>query len=413
MKTILSKTHRRFRNLSWFNAPFLLLIIGGIAALSYFVVPSLSPLSYEVEGTVAAPLLPLVKHLETPEPLRAIYMTQCVVGTSSLREGLVKLIEETELNAVVIDVKDYSGTIGIPTQNPLLKPAALKSCGAVDMRAFLETLEQKGIYRIARITVFQDPFYTASHPELAVHKKSASTTPWRDHKGLSFIDVGARPFWQYIAELGKETYDIGFDELNFDYIRFPSDGNMADTYYTWSGNRPKAEVLEDFFSYLHHELSGTGAKLSADLFGMTTTNTDDLNIGQVLERALPYFDYIAPMVYPSHYPKGFNGWQNPNNYPHDVVYYSMSRAVLRAVSTTTPVHINAGILVSTTTAPHLYSKDYYSPLKLRPWLQDFDYGGNYDIAEVKAQIQAIYDSGLTSWMLWSPSNKYTRGALAP
>jgi len=127
--------------------------------------------------------------------------------------------------------------------------------------------------------------------------------------------------------------------------------------------------------------------LSADLFGMVTTNSDDLNIGQILEYAAPYFDYISPMVYPSHYPRGFNGWQNPNNYPYEVVNFSMSKAVEKLVNAST------------------------SPLKLRPWLQDFDYGGDYDIPEVKAQIQATYDAGLTSWMLWSASNRYTRGAL--
>ena len=120
---------------------------------------------------------------------------------------------------------------------------------------------------------------------------------------------------------------------------------------------------------------------------MTTTNNDDLGIGQYLEDALPYFDAIAPMVYPSHYPPNYNGWKDPNQHAYDVVHYSMSRAVSRA-------------MVASTT-----------PLKLRPWLQDFDYGGDYDIPEVKAQIQATYDAGLDSWMLWSPSNRYTRAAL--
>jgi len=147
--------------------------------------------------------------------------------------------------------------------------------------------------------------------------------------------------------------------------------------------------LQEFFSYLSEKLRLENPKivLSADLFGMTATNYDDLNIGQVLEYATPYFDYVAPMVYPSHYPTGFNGWQNPNHYPYEVVKFSMDIAVERLNNATT------------------------SPLKLRPWLQDFDYGGNYDEKEVRAQIQATYDAGLTSWMLWSASNKYTKEAL--
>jgi hypothetical protein len=117
------------------------------------------------------------------------------------------------------------------------------------------------------------------------------------------------------------------------------------------------------------------------------------------------------MVYPSHYPPRFNGFDNPNKYPYEVVKFSMESAVNRFRATTTPVAVRDASPLSTTTRPILYSKEQWDPLKLRPWLQDFDYGGNYDIAEVKAQIQAVYDAGLTSWMLWSPSNRYTKGAL--
>ena len=157
--------------------------------------------------------------------------------------------------------------------------------------------------------------------------------------------------------------------------------------FTRTGTTTKAVMMKNFFAYLHGKLSPEGIVTSADLFGMTTTNTDDLNIGQVLENTLPYFDFVSPMVYPSHYPPRFNGWSNPNKYPYDVVYFSMERAVERAVAAST------------------------SPLKLRPWLQDFDYGGIYNAPEVRAQMNAVYDTGLTSWMLWDPANKYTRGAL--
>jgi hypothetical protein len=200
--------------------------------------------------------------------------------------------------------------------------------------------------------------------------------------------------WDYTVAIAKESYNIGFDELNFDYIRFPSDGDMYDIKYPFSEeqviadpNYGKAEVMRGFFKYLAEEMEDTDAVLSADMFGMVTTNPDDLNIGQVLEYAEPYFDYIAPMTYPSHYPKGFNGYPNPNKEVYGVIKYSMDQAVRRMNEASS------------------------TPSKIRPWLQDFDYGGNYDIAEVRAQIQAVYDSGLTSWMLWDPSNKYTVDAL--
>jgi hypothetical protein len=313
------------------------------------------------------------------------------------------------LNAVVIDIKDYTGKIAFETDNPVLADSVSDECGARDMKEFVESLHNKGIYVIGRVTVFQSPYHTKVHPDWAV--QSASTgNPWKDNKGLSFVDVGAKPYWEYVVELAKESYAIGFDEINFDYIRFPSDGPMKDAVYTWSKGKVKAEALEEFFVYLSKSLEGTGIVTSADLFGMTTTNTDDLNIGQVLERTLPYFDYIAPMVYPSHYPAGFNGWKNPNHYPYELIAFVMGRGAERAVAITTTVPAFKHTPIAST-SPQLYSKPVYDKLKLRTWVQDFDYGGTYDVAEVKAQIQATYDAGLTSWMIWAPSNRYTRGAL--
>lgn len=378
------------------------IFVVGLLAGAYFIIPHVLPLSYSSEAIIATPQnieiaeqeeVFVATHIETPEAVKAIYMTQCVAGTPSFRSSLVTLIEETEINSVVIDIKDYSGTLIFRSDHPLLKDNGGEGCRAGDIREFIETLHKKDIYVIGRITVFQDPFYTTLRPDLAVKLFSATSTVWKDYKGLSFIEVGARDFWDYIVAIGEESYALGYDELNFDYIRFPSDGNMQDIYYPFSEERivsnpdlGKAEVLREFFSYLHSNLKDTGAVLSADLFGMTTTNPDDLNIGQILEYAEPYFDYLAPMVYPSHYPRGFNGWENPNEHVYGVVYYSMGKGVERMLAASS------------------------SPLKLRPWLQDFDYGGDYDVAEVKAQIQATYDVGLTSWMLWSPSNQYTRGA---
>jgi hypothetical protein len=388
-----------------------------------YAIPGVFTVEYQAPGIVEGsrnveviPEKPIVLHLDTPVPLRAIYMSQCVVGTPSFRDSLVKLIDETELNAVVIDIKDYTGKLGFSTDNPLLMGSVSDQCGARDMYDFIKRLHAKGIYTIARITVFQDPYYTELRPDLAVKKASDKTT-WNDYKGLAFVDVGARDFWDYIIEISKEAYALGFDELNYDYIRFPSDGPMKDVYYSHSQNVTKADQLEHFFAYLNEQLTdktafpeGRVPVLSADIFGMTTTNTDDLNIGQVLERTLPYFDYISPMVYPSHYPQGFNNWSNPNQYPYEIVKFSMSSAVARAIATTTSVYAFVHTPLSTTT-PIVFEKPAYEASKLRPWLQDFDYGGNYDIEEVQAQMRATYDSGLDSWMLWDPSNRYTRGAL--
>ncbi len=351
-----------------------------------------------------------VAHIPTPKSVKGIYMSQCVVGTKTFREKLVKLIDETEINSVVIDIKDYTGKISFPSDEPILKDSVSNACGAPDMKEFIEELHKKNIYVLGRITVFQSPYHTGIHPEWAIKTQSDPNAVWKDFKGLSFIDVGAKPYWDYIVALSKAAYEIGFDELNYDYIRYPSDGPMAEINSTWGEGKPKAIVLEEFFKYLSENVKPTGAVMSADLFGMTTTNYDDLNIGQVLERAAPYFDFIDPMVYPSHYPKTFLGLDNPNKHPYEVVNYSLEHAVSRLVATTTTTAITGGELVASST-PKLYIKPVYSPLKIRPWLQDFNYGGIYDAAAVRAQIKATYDAGLNSWLLWSASNVYTRDAL--
>jgi hypothetical protein len=374
-------------------------------------------------------------YVPVPEAVRSIYMSQCVVGTPSFRNDLVELVEETELNSIIIDIKDYTGMIAFDTDNPVLTDSVSNQCGARDMKEFIATLHEKGIYVIGRITVFQDPFYSARYPELAVKFAEPAGSVWKDHKGLSFIDVGAKPFWNYIIELSLESHKLGFDELNYDYVRFPSDGPMKNISFDWAGNKAKAIALEEFFQYLHKEIKDPSKYpvgieppvISADLFGMVTTNYDDLNIGQVLERALPYFDYIAPMIYPSHYPDGFNGWQDPNTVPYELIKFVLDSAVERTEATDTSIAWfgseaiyetvivpPVGTTTPTTTkqvATGRYTKPAYDKDKIRPWLQDFDYGGDYDVAEVKAQIQATYDAGLDSWMLWAPSNRYTRGAL--
>lgn len=357
------------------------------------------------------------KFLPTPTPLKGIYMSQCVVGSPDFRESLVKLIEDTDLNAVVIDIKDFSGTIGFPTSDPRFEEASMVTCGARDMKEFVASLHEKGIYVIGRITVFQDPHYSSAHPEQSVQSKSTGR-PWEDHKGLNFVDVSSEPFWDYIIALSNESIAMGFDELNYDYIRYPSDGPMSDASYK---NPNKPEALERFFKYLHEHMEPTGVAMSADLFGMTASNTDDLGIGQQLERALPYFDYIMPMVYPSHYPDGYNGYGDPNDYPYEIIKYAMDKAVARTIATETVVRTLDGepIMktetipgsdgVATTTreiASGTYTKPAFDKEKIRPWLQDFDYGKDYLPRDILAQTQGTYDAGLSSWIFWDPANRY-------
>lgn len=375
------------RNILLSYAAFLTCL--ALLVLIFLWIPTFFPDTYVTDHSASAVLAeetPVPDHISTPTPVKAIYMTSWVAGSKKLRDPLITLVDETELNAIVIDIKDYTGRISFEVNDPALAVSGAAEERIKDIDGFLDHLHRKGIYVIGRLSVFQDQYLAGKGSEYAVRRKSDGAV-WKDRKGVKWLDAGARPIWEYAEAIAKEAYSRGFDEINFDYIRFPSDGDMTDIAYPWSGNRRKAEVLKEFFAYIGGRLRSEGIPVSADLFGMTTTNRDDLNIGQILEDALANFDYVAPMVYPSHYPPNWNKFENPNKHPYEIVKLSLDAAALRAAAAST------------------------TPNAIRPWLQDFDYGGNYGPLEVRAQIQAAYDAGLNSWMLWSPSNQYTREAL--
>ena len=370
---------------------------------------------------------PVITHLATPPSVRALYMTSWVAGTQTIRKHVMDLLSTTEANAVVIDIKDYTGKISFETSD-----ASLNSTGCIEKRipdviALINELHAKGIYVIGRVAVFQDPCFVKLHPEAAV-KRSSDGGIWKDRKGISWMDAGSKEVWDYVSKIATTSYAMGFDEINFDYIRFPSDGNMHDIAFPASGARTKAAVIGDFFKYLDKHLrdgrassstdpafdalytaytatssnseaskaKGTEAGrvmgngrlvTSADLFGLVTVANDDLGIGQTLAHTLPYVDYIDPMVYPSHFAKGWNNFKNPADHPYDVIKISMASAVARAKA------------------------QGQNPQKLRPWLQDFNLGATYTAGMVRQQIQATYDDGLTSWLMWDPNNRYTPGSL--
>ncbi len=327
-----------------------------------------------------------VTHITPPEQVKAIYMSSWVAGTTDFKKKLVDLADRTEINSIVVDIKDYTGKIAFTIPNTELETVGSMENRIPDIKKLTKELHDKNIYIIGRIAVFQDPYFVKLHPEFAVKQKDQKTI-WKDRKGITWMDTGTQEVWDYTIAIAKASYGVGFDEINFDYVRFPTDGNMKDIYFPHSEGKVKADVLESFFSYLHDNLSGTGITTSVDLFGMVTTNTDDLGIGQVLDKTLPYFDYIAPMVYPSHFPPGWNGYAKPATRPYEVIKYAMEKAVARTIALG------------------------FDTNKLRPWLQDFNYGATYTAEMVRAQIKATNDVGLDSWMLWDPGNTYTESAL--
>ena len=359
------------------------------------------------------PQKPLTIYHQT---IKAIYATSWSASSQKKIDYLIKLIKETELNAIVIDIKDYSGYIAYNIDLPEIEKYKAKEIRILKINSVIKQFHDEGIYVIARITIFQDPILAKARPDLAVHSRSKlipntqNLTPetlWLDHKNLAWIDPAAKEAWDYNIAIAKDAASRGFDEINFDYIRFPSDGDLNDMKFPfWNGTTPKNEVIKSFFKYLREQLPDV--KISADLFGLTTINNNDLGIGQVIEDAYEYFDYVAPMVYPSHYAKMFLGYKNPAQYPYEVIKYSMDSALKRLQNYELGIKNNGTSTV--TTANQIHSS------KLRPWLQDFDLGADYDAEMVKKQIQAVYDAAsstpelINGWMMWNPKNIYTKEA---
>lgn len=338
-----------------------------------------------------------VTHVETPESVRAIYMTSWVASTPSIRQGIIDLIAETEINSVIIDIKDDTGMISFEGDDAVLAKMGSYENRIKDIRELIDIFHSMDVYVMGRVAVFQDPHLTSIWPEEAVKSKSTGEV-WTDRKGLSWVDAGSERVWEYITRVAIDSHKQGFDEINFDYVRFPTDGNMSDMVFPYSEGKDKNDVLEDFFIYLNQKMTEAEITSSADVFGMVAVANDGIGIGQVLEKITPHVDYVAPMVYPSHFAHNFKGLGDPNEDPYGVIYHSMKDAYDKL--------LEAQALETSEEGKAKFDTD-----KLRPWLQDFDYGGDYDAADVRAQIQATYDVGLDSWMLWDPSNKYTRGAL--
>ena len=288
------------------------------------------------------------------------------------------LLDNTEMNAVVIDIKEIDGDISVKNvANGLSYATKVPS-----VLAYLQDVKSRGMYAIARIVVFRDNVMPRKRPDLAVKNPDGSL--WQDRKQLTWLNPYKQGAVDYILELAEKTADMGFDEIQFDYIRFPSDGNTKNCRYGVEHSSTTASAaIVDFLKQEKKRLSPKGIKVSIDVFGLTTTEKTDMGIGQKIVEMTEQVDYVSPMIYPSHYNNGEYGIPNPNKEPYRTVYIALQGAKKRI-----PVE------------------------KLRPWLQDFSMKGvPYGPAEIKAQIQACYDCGVKTWLLWNAACRYTKGGL--
>jgi len=347
-----------------------------------------------------------------PTVIKAVYFTGWSAGIEDRVNYLTELIKTTELNAAVIDIKDYSGYVLYDIKLPEVEKYKAKEIRISKINSLIKRLHNEGIYVIARILVFQDPVLARSRGDLAIKNKNTGKL-WLDNKNLAWMDPAAREVWDYNIAIAKEAAERGFDELNFDYIRFPSEGDLDNMAFPfWDKQTPKREIIANFSKYLRQELPNV--KISADLFGIATIKTDDLGIGQVIEDAYSYFDYVSPMVYPSHYENGFMGYKNPAQHPYEIVKYSIESAVNRLKIYDLGFKNASSTATSSNEILTSYDLNLKPRAKLRPWLQDFNLGADYDAAAVRKEIQAVYDAAsstpeiINGFMLWSPSNVYTQ-----
>lgn len=325
------------------------------------------------------------KKLQKPQSIKTkgIYLTMYTVSNPARLQHFIDLAKATDLNTFVIDMKDYSGRIPYNSQVAKEWKTNHEQVLIPNVQEMIDKIHQEGIYVIARVTVFQDPVLANRRPDLAV-KNSQTKKPWQDYKGLTWLDPGAKEVWEYHTNLLKEIIAYGFDEVNLDYIRFPSDGAIALMQFTHLPETfEKRNVLKDFIIFVSEELKDDPAYLSVDLFGFVTTKNDDLQVGQVLEDFAPYVDYISPMVYPSHYPSGYMGYTNPALYPFEIINEAMKVASQRLEALEN------------------------NRAQLRPWLQDFDIGANYTKGRIQREIDAVEVYPNAGWLMWNARNVFT------
>jgi hypothetical protein len=305
--------------------------------------------------------------------------------------ALVATADSTEVNALVVDMKDEFG-LNYASANPEFARNAGTTPKVRDVRALTDTLRAHGILPIARLVVFKDSVTAREHPEWTIRRPDGSI--WRDHKGLAWVDPHHRALWAYNIGVAEELVALGFGEIQFDYIRFPEPyASLPRQVFPADKGQPKPEVIAEFLREANTRLDKVGVRTTADIFGLVTTVAGPLEVAQHWERLSPVTDVLLPMVYPSHYPRGSLGVARPNAQPYDIVYKAIRRARERDAALGIRGREN-----------------------VRPYLQAFSLGQPpYGAEEVRAQMRAVYDAGYDGWVLWHPGSRYEpfAAALAP
>jgi hypothetical protein len=328
-----------------------------------------------------------VARVQKPEAVRALYLNAWAAGSTARLAQLIDVANRTEINAFVIDVKE-GGEISYRSRVPLARQIDADKAHIGDIRGVLRKLRENGIYPIARIVVFRDAVLAEARPDWSVRHENGGE--WIDSYGHRWVDSYNRDVWDYNIAIAREALELGFSEVQWDYVRFPDVPSSFMRVARWPARdgRSKAQGIREFLLYSRDQLREYDVPVTADVFGLTTSARTDMGIGQLWEKMVDATDVLLPMVYPSHYAPGSYGIAQPNAAPFEIVKTAMDHAVRR-------------------------TRGVEGAATIRPWLQDFTLGApRYGPAEVRAQINAVYAAGLTEWVLWHPGSRYSVEALA-
>jgi hypothetical protein len=337
---------------------------------------------------VKRPVQPGDKVEITLEPfiVKAIYLTHLTAADDKRFGELLALVKRTELNAMVIDIKGEDGSVFYESKVPLAREIGVID-PAYDVRKRLQQLREANVYAIARQVIMEDTALAKARPDWAIRNK-ATGQGWKDVNGIGWLNPFRTEVWDYNIAIAKEVAALGFDEVQYDYVRFPSDGRLNQTDYGRENNEEaRRGAIAGLLTKTRLALDPLGVYFAADVFGLTTVAEDDMGIGQKIEPIADALDYICPMVYPSHYAPGEFGYKVPAAKPYEVVFKSLEQGKAK---------LGEG------------------RAQYRPWLQDFDlYGTPYTPEMVRLQIKASEEHQTSGWLIWNAGNKYQEAALRP
>ncbi len=341
------------------------------------------------EETEEASNFSLSEWKENHTRVKGIYVTGPVAGSERM-DGMIKLMDETELNAMVIDIKNDGGEITFKMEEDT-EPGRLGNCVRYirDIKALMQTLKEHNVYTIARIVSFKDPLLAEKRPELALYNEKGELIT--DGNDLAWVNPCKEEVWEYLTEIAEYSADLGFDEIQYDYVRFPvgEEAEKAD-YGVELTPENKHTYITGFLNYASERLHKKGIPVTADLFGTIIGNPIDVGqVGQDYVELAQAADALCPMIYPSHYAAGVFGLEVPDAQPYEAILAALEKS-----------------------KDELKDVPEESKAVIRPWLQDFSAPWveghiTYGIDEINAQIKAVYDAGYEEWILWNARNNYT------